>query len=315
MRIGWPAALALALTTWATTLAAQTPSGAYHQHLMSPATAALWGQPGTIDAKDLIGLLDAAGIRRAVVLSVAYTYGDERKQVSDELAKVRAENDWTSAQVSRYPQRLMGVCSVNPLRPYAAAEFERCSRLPHMAGLKLHFGNSGVNLHKPEHVALVGEMFRLANARRAPIIVHMRTRSTEPYGREDAQLFLDKLLPLAPDSVVQIAHLAGAGPGFPPSADEAMAVFADAISAGDPRTKNVVFDMATAVAADTPPEEAALVARRLRQVGLDRVLFGSDLNVSGNPPPLGQWNTFMARTPLTKREFETIAGNVAPYMR
>jgi hypothetical protein len=30
-----------------------------------------------------------------------------------------AENDWTSAQVAKYPHRLIGFCSVNPLRPYA----------------------------------------------------------------------------------------------------------------------------------------------------------------------------------------------------
>jgi hypothetical protein len=30
-----------------------------------------------------------------------------------------AENHWTSAQVAKYPHRLIGFCSVNPLRPYA----------------------------------------------------------------------------------------------------------------------------------------------------------------------------------------------------
>jgi hypothetical protein len=30
-----------------------------------------------------------------------------------------AENDWTSAQVAKYPHRLIGFCSVNSLRPYA----------------------------------------------------------------------------------------------------------------------------------------------------------------------------------------------------
>ena len=29
------------------------------------------------------------------------------------------ENNWTSEQVAKYPQRLLGFCSVNPLRPYA----------------------------------------------------------------------------------------------------------------------------------------------------------------------------------------------------
>jgi predicted TIM-barrel fold metal-dependent hydrolase len=310
--------VALALAAWATAATAQPPAApaiSYHQHLMSPATAALWDQPKPFEAADLIAQLDAAGIGRAVVLSVAYSYGDERKHVADEEAKVRAENDWTEAQVAKYPTRLTGFCSVNPLRPYAAAEFERCSRLPHMVGLKLHFGNSGINLHRPDDVARVGAVFRLANARRLPIVVHMRTRTTEPYGREDAQLFLDKLLPFAPDSVVQIAHMAGAGPGYPTSADEAFEVFSRAIQRGDPRVKNVLFDVTTVVTDETSPTEAALVVRRLREVGMRRILFGADLSIGGNPPPGELWKALISKLPLTAAELQTIATNVAPYMR
>jgi len=43
----------------------------------------------------------------------------------DEYARVRSENDWVSMQVGRYPQRLIGICSVNPLREYAPEEFHR----------------------------------------------------------------------------------------------------------------------------------------------------------------------------------------------
>ena len=42
---------------------------------------------------DLVKLLDLAGIRRAAVFSVAYQFGNpNRPPVSDEYAKVRAEN-------------------------------------------------------------------------------------------------------------------------------------------------------------------------------------------------------------------------------
>ena len=62
---------------------------------------------------------DAAGIRHALVLSVAYQFANpNRAPVQDEYAKVRAENDWTSAQVGRYPDRLRGFCGFNPLRDY-----------------------------------------------------------------------------------------------------------------------------------------------------------------------------------------------------
>ena len=288
------------------------PVGAWHQHLISPTTSQLWSQP-VFDAKTLIGQLDDAGIRRGAVLSVAYLYGDDRQHIENEEAKVRAENDWTSQQVSLYPGRLVGFCGVNPLQPYALAEFKRCSSLPGMIGLKLHFGNSGVSLRNPEHLREVQAIFRAASARRMPIVVHMRARSGQLYGRVDAQIFLESVLPSAPDSVVQIAHLAGAGPGYPDYADEAMGVFADAVAAHDPRTIHVIFDVTTVVTPETTPDNAALIVKRMRQVGLNRILFGTDLSISGNPPPKEQWQTILQKLPLTQAEFSTLASNVPAY--
>jgi predicted TIM-barrel fold metal-dependent hydrolase len=49
------------------------------------------------------------GISRAVILSVAYSFSNPNKPpVSKEYADVMAENDWTSAQVAKYPHRLIG---------------------------------------------------------------------------------------------------------------------------------------------------------------------------------------------------------------
>ena len=44
----------------------------YHQHLLSPSAATLSSLPRPFTAGDLIALLDAAEVRRAVVLSLAY---------------------------------------------------------------------------------------------------------------------------------------------------------------------------------------------------------------------------------------------------
>ena len=79
----------------------------YHQHLFHPAVTGFAPVTGTITASELIAYLDAAGIRRALVLSVAYQFGNpNRPAVEDEYAKVRAENDWTIEQVARFPGRL-----------------------------------------------------------------------------------------------------------------------------------------------------------------------------------------------------------------
>jgi hypothetical protein len=54
-------------------------------------------------------------------------------------------------------------------------------------------------------------------------------------------------------------------------------------------------------------------ARMIRRVGAARVFFGSDMPVSGNPPPAESWALFRAKVPLTAAELRTIAGNEPPY--
>src|ERR1700755_2101546 len=77
----------------------------YHQHLYSPQAGARSSPgPNGIDADNLIAQLDTAGISRAVVLSVAYSFSNPNKTaVKDESAHVMEENNWTSAQVAKYP--------------------------------------------------------------------------------------------------------------------------------------------------------------------------------------------------------------------
>ena len=107
----------------------------YHQHLYSHGAGERTSiGPKGIDATALVAQLDAAGIERAIVLSVAYSFSNPNKSaVEDEYVSVMAENDWPSAQVAKYPERLLGFCSVNPLRPYAVNEIARCAKRPKSA--------------------------------------------------------------------------------------------------------------------------------------------------------------------------------------
>jgi len=272
-----------------------------------------------ISASDVIALLDAAGTKRALILSVAYIFGSPNRNVENEYQKVKAENDWTSRQVAQYPGRLRGFCSFNPLRDYALQELARCANDPHLRyGLKLHFGNSVVDYHNPQHIEQVRRVFRAANEQRMAIVVHMRASLSKrlPYGREEARIFLNELLPAAPDVPVQIAHLTGTQrySAADPPVDEALAVFAEAIEKNDPRTKRLLFDVTTNVALDISAEQAKLIAKRIRQLGVGRVLYGSDAAAGGNLPPRQGWAAFR-QLPLTDQEFRTIANNVAPYMR
>ncbi len=274
---------------------------------------------GPLTADSLVALLDEAGIQRALVLSVAYDYADgPREEDEGEYGRVRAENDWTGRQVARFPDQLRAFCGINPLRPWALEEIARCDRDPSLSGIKLHFGNSGVDLRDPAHVEQVRRVFQAANERRMPIVAHVRTSFSLQiqYGRAASELFLNQVLPAAPDIPIQIAHMAGSGPGWgDPDADAALAVFAEAVAAGDPRTRNLWFDLATIVNLSMSRETARQVAGRIRQIGVQRVLYGSDMALSGNLPPRQGWAVIRGLLPLTEEEFRTIATNVAPYMR
>jgi len=301
-------------------LFAQTPVIDYHQHLFSPEAGALVtgnsSSPG-ISARDVIGLLDSAGIRRALVLSVAYTWGKvSRTPVDNEYEHVKAENDWTARQVAQYPERLRAFCSFNPLKPYALEELARCSRDPMLRrGLKLHFGNSDVDLDNPESVAQVRKVFAAANSYGMAVVVHMRTSidNHRKYGAHQARVFLNEVLPAVPDVPVQIAHLAGAG-GYQPEVDAALGVLIDAIGHQDRRTKNVWFDVTGVVDAAAPPAQLRQIASRIRQIGVERVLYGSDAAASPETFPQAGWASF-ERLPLTAGEFAAIGKNIAPYMR
>jgi predicted TIM-barrel fold metal-dependent hydrolase len=303
-------------------LAQPAPTADHHQHVFGPNIVALLGASGSrlqpISTDEVIALLDAAGIRKAVLLSVAYLYATPGRNVEDEFAKVRAENDWTAQEAAKHPDRLRAFCGVNPLKEYALEEIARCARHPGLRqGLKLHLGNADVQLEKPEHAEQLARVFRAANEHRMAIVVHMRAsfRNKRAYGTEQARVFVEKLLAAAPDIMVQVAHMAGAGPGYDDApAHEVMGFLADAAARRDPRMRNVWFDVASIVDRDISPGNAKLLAGLIRKVGVERVVYGSDAAAGDNLRPREAWAAFL-KLPLTPEEFTLIARNEAPYLR
>lgn len=294
------------------------PRADHHQHLFSPDVVRLFSERTgsglrAISAAQLIAMLDAAGIERALVLSVAYLYGSPALDVEDEYAAVRKENDWTLAQASLHADRLRAFCSFNPLQDYASDELARCAGTHH--GLKLHLANSDVQLDDPTHVQHLQRVFERANESGMPVVVHLRANTTNRrlYGEHQARAFIQEVLPAAPDVPVQVAHLAGTGPGYddPPS-DRALRPFIDAIEKDDPAMRQLWFDVAALAHAGMPAAETELMAQRIRQVGIGRVLFGSDAAAGGNAEPRDAWAAFQ-RLPLTDEELAAVAGTVAPY--
>ena len=295
------------------------PAADHHQHLFSPAYTEKFLPPGSkgITAQDLIELLDKAGIQRAVLLANGYSFGRPGSEPPNEYEAVKADNDWSGTQAASFPKRLTVFCGFNPLKDYALDELARCPKDPKFGkGIKLHFGSSDVQTEIPEHFEKVKRVFQAANAQRMAIVVHMRASISKkrPYGPEQARAFLE-LLSYAPDIPVQVAHLASSGPGYmDPAAHSVIAVLADAIAKKDPRTKKLWFDVASNAYHRNTAEASELMVKFIRQIGVKRILFGSDAATGTNLQPRKAWEAFR-QLKLTEKEIKTIAGNVAPYFR
>jgi predicted TIM-barrel fold metal-dependent hydrolase len=264
-------------------------------------------QPPTFEtpttADQLVAQLDAAGIRKGLVLSNAYYYDAVRPEpVPQEYEKVRAENDWTAREVAKASDRLVAFCSFNPLRDYALKELDRCAASGRFKGLKLHFNAAQLDFRSASELEKVRRVMLAANRLRMPMVIHVRSKPD--YGRADAEALLRELVAAAPDVPIQIAHLWG-GESF---SSGALAVYAERIEAGDPVTKNLFFDI-SGLPHYAQPEEIAEIVRRIRQIGTSRILYGSD------DTPAKALEALRKTLPLTDAEFRDIADNVAPYLR
>ena len=280
--------------------------GAWRIALESPAWPGPPFQPA-IDAAKLIELLDDAGIEKAAVLSESYWFDapDAGLDEQSALARVHEENDWTAAQAERYPQRLFAFCSFNPLAAHALGELARCADSGRYAGIKLHMDASGVDLGNAAHLARLRSVMAAANARKLPLLIHARGRGD--YGAVHARHLVKLVREAAPDVPVQVAHLWG---GMAVSL-EALTAYADAVA--DEGVRNLWFDVSdSALVASDGGMREKLVAQ-MRRIGFDRLLYGSDAAFEGHPDPKGAWEAFRTM-PLTAKELDAVARNVAPWL-
>jgi hypothetical protein len=54
---------------------------------------------------------------------------------------------------------------------------------------------------------------------------------------------------------------------------------------------------------------------RIRFIGVERMLYGSDAPFGGRGTANEEWGTFRGMVPLNDAEFSSIRDNVAPYLR
>jgi predicted TIM-barrel fold metal-dependent hydrolase len=154
-------------------------------------------------------------------------------------------NDWVAECLRAFPDRFLGYCYINPnFAESMAAEIERCFEQPGFAGFKLHVSWNGV-LYDSDAYAPV---YEFASARKAPILAHT-------WGDE---------------SVRALARMARRYPDIPFLAGHSGAGDVEINLEEARRTPNLYLELT--YSGGTP----WLVERLVREVGAERVIFGSD---------------------------------------
>jgi len=217
-----------------------------------PCFAILYSDPKAkmATAEELIAGMDEAGVDISVILNIGWT--------THELCV--ETNDYIIDAVSRYPQRLVGFCAVQPNSPKAAAaEIERC------AGV----GIRGVGEMRPDiQLFDLGDemamepLVEVLKENKLVLLLH----SSEPLGHDypgKGIVTPDMLYPFItsfPDLTIVCAHWGGGLPFYALMPEVKKAI------------GNVYFDSAASPFLYTPE----VYQQVIKLVGADKVLFGSD---------------------------------------
>lgn len=203
-------------------------------------------------ADELIDSMDKEGVDISVIVNIGW--------VTHELCV--ETNDYILESVARYPERLIGFCSVQPNSYDAAvAEIERCAK----------GGMRGVGEIRPDM-----QLFDLSDELMMPIIEVLRkhklillTHASEPVGHSYpgkgiiTPAMLYPLIASLPDLTIVCAHWGGGLPFYAlmPEVKQAM--------------RNVFFDTAASPYLYSPQVYNQVISL----VGSDKILFGSDYPV------------------------------------
>lgn len=220
--------------------------------------AALFADPGAriSSATALIMAMDEAKIDVAVVMGIGWT---------DKTLAVEA-NDYIIQSANRFPDRLIGFCSVNPAwGDDAVHEVERCAKVGIKGIGELHPDTQGYDIGNLKVMEPI-----MTAARELKMVV--LTHASEPVGHlypGKGKTTPDKLYPFIlnfPDNKIVCAHWGGALPLYTLMPEVARSL------------ENVYFD--TAASPLLYSEE--IISTVVHLNGAERILFGTDFPLLGH---------------------------------
>jgi predicted TIM-barrel fold metal-dependent hydrolase len=286
---------------------------------LAPADFAIYS-PALFDTRsgaDALAQLEQAGIGEGVLLSMGYTFASPRATMRADAAEVarltRAENHYNVTAAQSSGGRLYACIGVNPTDAAALDEVHYWAGQDGVTGVKLHLGNSQYQPDTPLHVERLGAVFGAAREHGLALVIHVRSGVQFP-ASETAQ-FIERVLPHAGRTPVQIAH-AGGGGGIDDETLAALTLYAEAIERAAPGTEHLVIDLSVVLVRDITDAASADLVKRLvglvRRIGPQRFVMGSDWPTICTPREHNDMQA--AQMTLSEAEWRVILANRAPYL-
>lgn len=132
-----------------------------------PAFQLLYDSPKSklVSAEEIVATMDEQGVDRSVVFGFPWRNPDT----------VRRNNDYVIEAVAKFPDRLMGLCCLDPFIPFAAEEVARCLNAGLCGVGELAFYRSGID---SDCLDALDPVMALCRERDLPVMVH----TNEPVG-------------------------------------------------------------------------------------------------------------------------------------
>jgi predicted TIM-barrel fold metal-dependent hydrolase len=256
-----------------------------HFHMVSPEGVPKMGFfTAPVDGKLAVEKLEEAGIDRVVGLSAAYLLNTEED--------ARYENNFVHTEAQNYPGKIIPFCSVRVGAEWAIREMKRCKNVLNVAGLKLHLAANQISLLNPEQRKLVSEIFQQANFLQLPILIDFNKWDTNEF------VELYRLMFKNTNTKFILAHSLFTN-------YRSLALLVAAYKENPSLSQNIFVDVsATLIFFSQSPEEEMFLWY-LRQLGLNKVFFGSDFPVFSPRETINALKSLQ----ISESEYKGIAGN------
>ncbi|MBC8430759.1 MAG: amidohydrolase [Desulfobacteraceae bacterium] len=245
-----------------------------------PAFRLLYSLPGSklVGAQEIVAAMDRQGVDKSVIFGFPW-------KNSQTFIK---HNDYILEAVARYPQRLIGLCCLDPFSRDAVTEARRCLE-GGLSGIgELAFYQSGIDDKTLDKLA---PLMQICRDKDLPVLIHTNEPVGHMYPGKTPHTLkqIYDLIKKFPENVIVLAHWGGG-------------IFFFALLKKEVKASlgNVYFDTAASPFLYAP--EIYRYAKDI--VGLDKILFGSDF-------PLikpARYFKELDMSGLSKAEIESICG-------